>query len=114
MPIDRASLLYYCVQVWRAFCHVFKQGRTQEFVPGGGARLSTIFERKRKRGREAPERGEGVGGGVSPLPHPGSFCIFEIEIGRSGAHLGWIFWGENLNKKIRRKYIFMENVCFLH
>ena len=35
------------------------QGRTQEFFSwgGGGARLSKIFEGKRKRGREAPERG---------------------------------------------------------
>ena len=41
------------------------QGRTQEIF-SGGARLSTIFEGKRKRGREAPERGEGVGGGCHP------------------------------------------------
>ena len=57
----------------------------------GGARLSTVLEGKRKRGREAPERGKGVGGGVPP-PTRGSFCIFEIEIERSGAHFGWIFF----------------------
>ena len=52
---------------------------------GGGARLSTIFEVKRKRG---------CGRGVSPPPPTrGSFCIFEIEIERSGAHFGWILGG---------------------
>ena len=67
------------------------QGRTQEFFPGGGGKIIYIFEGKRKRGREAPEREEGVGGGVPP-PTRGSFCTFESEIERSGAHFGWIFW----------------------
>ena len=46
-------------------------------------------------------------------PSGGSFCTFEIEIERSGAHFGRNLW-EIFNKKVRRKYIFMENVCFLH
>ena len=47
-------------------CHrTLQQGRTQEFLPGG-ARLSKIFDGQSKRGREAPERGEGVGGGCPP------------------------------------------------
>ena len=88
---------------------VSKDVRRNVFLGGGGARLSTIFDGKSKRGREAPERGEGVGGGVPPLTR-GSFCSFEIEIERS--HFGWNF-GEIFNKKVS-KYIFMENVCFLH
>ena len=42
-------------------------------------------------GAKRPSGGRVWEGGV-PIPTPGSFCIFEIEIGRSGAHLGWIFW----------------------
>ena len=75
-------------RVTRVKLVTYKAVRRNFFL--GGARLSTIFERQRKRGREAPERGEGVGGRVPP-PTPGSFCIFEIEIERSGAHFGWIF-----------------------
>ena len=59
----------------------------------GGARLSTIFEGKRKRGREAPERGEGVP--PPPPSHTRELLHFEIEIERSGAHFGWIFFWEN-------------------
>ena len=47
--------------------YISEQGRTQDFFPGE-ARLSTLFEGKSKRGREAPERGEGVS-----LPHEGAF-----------------------------------------
>ena len=60
------------------------QGRTQELFPGGARYLQYSRE-------NASEWGEGVEG----CPTPGSFCIFEIEIGRSGAHLGWIFLEKN-------------------
>ena len=72
---------------------------------GGGARFA-IFERKRKRGREAPERGEG---GVPP-PRRRSFCIFWIEIERSGAHFGWILGGK-LSVKQSKKKIHIHGKC---
>ena len=46
-----------------------------------------IIVGQRKRGREAPERGRVWEGGVPP-PSPRKFCIFVIEIKRSGAHFG--------------------------
>ena len=53
---------------------------------GGEGDDHGIIVGQRKRGREAPERGEGVGGGVPP-PSPRKFCIFVIEIKQCGAHL---------------------------
>ena len=50
--------------------------RTQEYFRGGGGARFAIFERKRKRGREAPERGEGLGGRCPPLPDEGAFAFF--------------------------------------
>ena len=79
------------------------QGRTQEFfLQGGGGSLSTI-DGTGKRGREA-------GGGG---PTRGNFCIFEIEIERSGAHFGWIFWKffkkeENTYNDIHEKFVFLR------
>ena len=73
--------------------YAWPQGRTQDFFRGG-ARFA-IFEGIRKRGRKAPERGEGLGGGV---PDEGAFAFFLIEIERSGAHFGWILFGEIVSK----------------
>ena len=88
--VDMSTGLYWDL------CYLTSKAVRRNFFlgGGGGARLSAnaIFEGKRKRGREAPERREGAGGGVPP-PTRGSCCIFEIEIERSGAHFGWIFGG---------------------
>ena len=79
---------------------------------GGGGKICNIREKTQARARSA-RAGGGSGRGVPP-PRRRSFCIFEIEIKRSGAHFGWIFLGKLPVKKVRRKYIFMVNVCFLH
>ena len=68
------------------------QGRTQDVFPGGGgARLSTILDGKRKRGRAAPERGEGVGGGTPPLPHEGAFAFLRLKLNDLVHTLGRFF-----------------------
>ena len=64
------------------------QGRTQDFFPGGGGKIIAQYSRE----KASEGSGGGCGRGVSP-PTPGSFCIFDIDIGRSGAHLAWIFGG---------------------
>ena len=83
---------------------------------GGGARLSTIFEGKRKRGGEGPERGEVVEGWCPPS-HTRELLLhfFRLKLNDLVHTLGG-FFGKILNKNrnLRRKYIFMENVCFLH
>ena len=66
------------------------QGRTQEFFPGGGQDYLQYSRENASSGAKRPSGVRVWEGGVPP-PTPGSFCIFEIEIGRSGAHLGWIF-----------------------
>ena len=69
------------------------QGRTQEFFRGGGgARLSTI-EGKRKRGRKAPERGKGVGGGCPPS-HTRSFAFLRLKLNDLVHTMGG-FFGKN-------------------
>ena len=55
-------------------------------------------------GAKRPSGGRVCEGGVPP-PTPGSFCIFEIEIRRSGAHLGWIFWGKFEYKSKKKIHI---------
>ena len=49
-------------------------------------------------GAKRPSGGRVWEGGVPP-PRRRSFCIFEIEIERSGAHFGWIFLGKLSVKK---------------
>ena len=65
-----------------------EQGRTQEFFPGG----QDYLQYSRDNASEGAKRpsGGGCGRGCPPAT-PGSFCNFEIEIERSGAHFGWIF-----------------------
>ena len=53
------------------------------------------------------------GRGVSPLPHQGAFAFLRLKLNDLVHTLGG-FFGKNLNKKVRKKYIFMEIVCFLH
>ena len=72
------------LHVRRRGSRIFKKGgpnhgRMEDFF-SGCARLFALIVGQRKRGREAPERGEGVGGFF--------FCIFGIQIERSGAHFG--------------------------
>ena len=97
------------VKTWMDHSHVNASKAVRRNFFLGGARLSTIFERQRKRGREAPERGR-VWEGVSPLPHQGAFAFLRLKLNDLVHTLGG-FFGKNLNKKVRRKYIFMENVC---
>ena len=56
----------------------------------GCARLFALIVGQRKRGREAPERGEGVEflHFRECLHFLAFFCIFGIQIERSGAHFG--------------------------
>ena len=66
--LGSAQILFVIGMALAMLVNARSQGRTQEFFRGG-ARFA-IFERKRKRGREAPERGRvsegGQGGGCPP------------------------------------------------
>ena len=78
--------------------HTLRQGRTQEYFPGGGGQdyLKYSRENASEGAAKRPERGGGgMWEGGFPPPTRGSFCIFEIEIEvqRSGAHFGWILGG---------------------
>ena len=64
--------------------------------------------------KQARARSARAGGGcVSPLPHEGAFAYLRLKLNDLVHTLGG-FFGKFAIKKVRRKYIFMENVCFLH
>ena len=64
----------------------------------GGGKICNIVGKTQARARSA-RAGGGVWEGGVPPPRRRSFCIFEIEIERSGEHFGWIFLGKLSVKK---------------
>ena len=72
---------------------MLKEGRTQDVFPWGGGGQDYL-QYSRDNANEGAQRPSGrkVWEGGVPPPTRGSFCIFEIEIERSGAHFGWIFF----------------------
>ena len=71
------------------FQHIIQKIFNHHFV--GGQDLQYCRENA-SEGAKRPSGGRVWEGGVPP-PRRRSFCISEIEIERSGAHFGWIFWG---------------------
>ena len=79
------------LHVRRRGSRIFKKGgpnhgRMEDFF-SGCARLFALIVGQRKRGREAPERGEGV----SPLPHQGVFAFLAFKLNYLVHILGEIF-----------------------
>ena len=86
-----------------------RQGRTQGFFRGeggGGKIIYNIRWEKQARARRARAGGR-CGRGE------GAFAFLRLKLNDLVHTLGGIF-GKFSIKKVRRKYIFMENVCYLH
>ena len=54
------------------------------------------------------------GGRVWEGGHEGAFVFLRLKLNDLVHTLGGFFWKKLWIKKVRRKFIFMENVCFLH
>ena len=91
---------YWIIKQYEAsvrWSEVNKAVRRNFFQGGGGGQDYLQSRGKASEGAKRPSGGRVWGG--TPPPTWGSFCIFEIEIERSGAHFGWIFKGKIFNKK---------------
>ena len=88
-----------------------RQGRTQDVFHEG----QDYLQYSRDNANEGAQRPSGgrvwEGGGGVPLPHEGAFAFLRLKLNDLVHTLGGFFL---IIIKVRRKYIFMENLCFLH
>ena len=111
--LGSAQILFVIGMALAMLVNARSQGRTQEFFRGG-----QDLQYSRENASEGAKRPSGGGsrrgdreGDVLP-PRRRSFCIFLIEIERSGAHFGWIFGGK-LSVKQSKKKIHIHGKCIL-